>query len=256
MHLLQLIFAWSELHLIAKLTVLTIGLVFCEVVNAAQPLTNTDAALADFNAGLEAYKRKDYATAFRELKPLAERGDVRAQDFVEVMYTNGEGVGRDYEEARKWFRMAAAQGDDAATLWLKAIKGKRNTLPTWLLRLSLVQLVKFLMGVVLAFVLVVRACKILEHIPVAAKGRVAVCRTAWIWVVHLGAFALVLLAYLIGAAAAYRVATKLGDSADSALINGFYSWLYVGWKFIAWMTAHRNDPIGQAVTDFCIMMRM
>ena len=81
MHRLQLIFAWSELCLIAKLlSVLMIGLVSCDVVNAAQPLTNTDAAVADFNAGLEAYKRKDYATAFRDLKPLAERGDARAQE--------------------------------------------------------------------------------------------------------------------------------------------------------------------------------
>ncbi len=34
-------------------------------------------ALADFQAGLDAYKRKDYATALREFRPLAEQGKRR-----------------------------------------------------------------------------------------------------------------------------------------------------------------------------------
>ena len=80
-------------------------------------------ALADFNAGLKAYEEKNYATALKEWKPLAERGDARAQNNLGVMYLNGECVRRDYEEARMWLRMADAQGDDTAKLWLKAIEG-------------------------------------------------------------------------------------------------------------------------------------
>ena len=34
---------------------------------------------ADFEKGLDAYKNKDYATALREWKPLAEQGNARAQ---------------------------------------------------------------------------------------------------------------------------------------------------------------------------------
>ena len=34
---------------------------------------------ADFQAGLEAYKRGDYATALEELRPLAEQSDAGAQ---------------------------------------------------------------------------------------------------------------------------------------------------------------------------------
>ena len=88
----------------------------------------------------------DYATAFKELKPLAIVGDPVAranvgymymmglgtpQDYVEamnwsraaadagnaqaqhnvgMMYINGQGVPKDYGEAMKWFRKAAEQG--------------------------------------------------------------------------------------------------------------------------------------------------
>ena len=36
-------------------------------------------AAADFQAGLQAYERKDYATAVKEWQPLAEKGDANAQ---------------------------------------------------------------------------------------------------------------------------------------------------------------------------------
>ena len=35
-------------------------------------------AWADFQAGVAAYDRGDYATAFREMKPLAEQGNASA----------------------------------------------------------------------------------------------------------------------------------------------------------------------------------
>ncbi len=47
---------------------------------------------ADFQAGLEAYKRGDYATALEELRPLAELGLAEAQSMLGVRYENGEGV--------------------------------------------------------------------------------------------------------------------------------------------------------------------
>ncbi len=64
---------------------------------------------ADRKAGLEAYQRKDYATALKEWRPLAERGDAAAQAGIGSMYRFGFGVAQDYVEATKWFRLAAEQ---------------------------------------------------------------------------------------------------------------------------------------------------
>ena len=67
-------------------------------------------AYADFEAGLEAYKRGDYETALREFKPLAEQGIAEAQFNLGVMYVTGQGVPQDNKEAAKWYRLAAEQG--------------------------------------------------------------------------------------------------------------------------------------------------
>ena len=72
------------------------------------------AAWADFQAGVAAYQRGDYATALREFKPLAEQGDALAQFNLGVMYDNGEGVPQDYVEVLKWNRKAAERGNASA----------------------------------------------------------------------------------------------------------------------------------------------
>ncbi len=64
----------------------------------------------DFQAGMEAYKAGDYATALKEWKPSAELGDAYAQYSLGFMYKDGQGVTQDYKEAAKWFRLAAEQG--------------------------------------------------------------------------------------------------------------------------------------------------
>lgn len=40
----------------------------------------------------------------------AERRHAAAQDSLDLMYANGQGVPRDYVKAVKWFRLAAKQG--------------------------------------------------------------------------------------------------------------------------------------------------
>lgn len=65
----------------------------------------------DFEKGLAAYQRGDYATALEEWRPLAEQGNAMTQSNLGVMYGNGQGVPKDYAEALKWYRMAAEQGD-------------------------------------------------------------------------------------------------------------------------------------------------
>ena len=69
---------------------------------------------ADFQKGLDAFDRGDYATALREWKPLAEQGNADAQFNLGLMYRKGEGVLQDYKTAMKWYKLAAEQGHASA----------------------------------------------------------------------------------------------------------------------------------------------
>ena len=69
---------------------------------------------ADFDKGLDAYDRGDYATALREFKPLAEQGDAYAQYNLGVMYDKGIGVPQHHKTAVKWYTLAAKQGNEDA----------------------------------------------------------------------------------------------------------------------------------------------
>jgi len=76
---------------------------------------------ADLASGKRAYEQKDYATAFKELTPLAEQGNADAQLFLGKMYMLGQGVLRDPDQAVKWFKAAAAQDNADAQYFLGAI---------------------------------------------------------------------------------------------------------------------------------------
>ena len=67
-------------------------------------------AWAGWDEAAAAHKRGDYATAIRELRPLAEQGDGDAQFNLGIMYDVGLGVRHDYAEALQWYRKAAEQG--------------------------------------------------------------------------------------------------------------------------------------------------
>src|SRR5687767_6765624 len=75
-------------------------------------------AWADYQAGMEAYGRGDYAKALREWQPLAEQGDASAQFYLGLLYENGDGVSRDFAKARQWYEKAAAQGEAKAQFYL------------------------------------------------------------------------------------------------------------------------------------------
>ena len=61
-----------------------------------------------------AYARGDFAHAIYIVRPLAEEGDARAQFRLGVMYADGIGVDKNYKEAFKWYRLAAATGNSGA----------------------------------------------------------------------------------------------------------------------------------------------
>lgn len=72
------------------------------------------ASAGPYEDGLAAHQRKDYATAMRLFRGLAEKGDARAQYALGLMYANGEGGMQNFAEAAKWWRLAAEQGDSRA----------------------------------------------------------------------------------------------------------------------------------------------
>jgi hypothetical protein len=77
--------------------------------------------LEDGNA---AYKRRDYATAMRILRPLADQGYSKAEVTVGLMYQHNFGVPLDFVTAYMWFGLGAAHGDDFAAFLLKQITSK------------------------------------------------------------------------------------------------------------------------------------
>jgi TPR repeat protein len=86
-------------------------------------------AWADYQAGMDAYNRGDYATALREWRPLAELGIAPAQFNLGLLYANGQGVAQDYVQARQWYEKAAIQGDALAQLNLGVIYGNGIGVP-------------------------------------------------------------------------------------------------------------------------------
>ena len=64
----------------------------------------------DFEKGLAAAIKGDYAAALRVWRPLAEQCDADAQYNLGVMYENGRGVTQDYKESVRLYGLAAAQG--------------------------------------------------------------------------------------------------------------------------------------------------
>ena len=73
-------------------------------------LSSTEGWSADFQKGLDAFKRGDFVTAIREWEPLAKQGNARAQNNLGSMYGLGEGVLHNDKTAIKWYRLAADQG--------------------------------------------------------------------------------------------------------------------------------------------------
>lgn len=66
-------------------------------------------AWADLESGRAAFDAGDYATAKRDLAPLAGGGDAEAQYLTGLMFMHGAGEAQDFAQAVAWFRKAAAR---------------------------------------------------------------------------------------------------------------------------------------------------
>jgi uncharacterized protein len=84
-------------------TALVAGVLAVSVVGGTAAADPLDTAAA-------AHDKGDYATAVRDLRPLAEQGLAAAQYDLGLMYNNGQGVPQDDTQAFSWYQKAANQG--------------------------------------------------------------------------------------------------------------------------------------------------
>ena len=86
-----------------------------------------------------AFFKRDYSTAFKEFKPLAEQGNAEAQFSLGLMYEHAFGVRRDNAEAVKWYRKAAEQGQKEAqfSLGVMYYVGKQGYSESFLSEMSM-----------------------------------------------------------------------------------------------------------------------
>jgi TPR repeat protein len=71
--------------------------------------------------GMAAYNRGDYMPAIRLFRPLAEKGNAKAQNVLGVVFRKGEGVPKNSVRAHMWFSFAAARGDANAKAELRDV---------------------------------------------------------------------------------------------------------------------------------------
>lgn len=92
----------------------------CIVVALA--LLTAGSAYADFQAGLQAYNNKDFATAVSTWEKEASTGDLNSQYNLGVLYETGvDGYPKDLSIAYSWYRLAASQDVGAAEKALERI---------------------------------------------------------------------------------------------------------------------------------------
>ena len=77
----------------------------------------------------DAYTRGNYISAVNTLRPLALRGNARAQALLGFLYENGFGVPQAYDAAADLYQRAAGQGDVFAQARLGLIYDKGHGVP-------------------------------------------------------------------------------------------------------------------------------
>ncbi len=105
--------------------VLSVFLSACTSVHAAENNKKNGIEFAD---GLATYIEKDYAKAFSITRPLAEAGDMFAQDLLAAMHHYGKGTEKDMAQAIHWYRQAAEQGHEQAGLELTGLLPRHQDL--------------------------------------------------------------------------------------------------------------------------------
>jgi len=74
----------------------------------------SSSAWADFKKGVAAYEAGDVASAFKEFRASAEKGDADSQYNLGLMYEQGIGISKDETQAVGWYRKSSEQGNSNA----------------------------------------------------------------------------------------------------------------------------------------------
>jgi TPR repeat protein len=69
------------------------------------------ASLDDLSQGLDAYQVRNFDEALKHFRQAAADGSSDAQLHLGAMHFNGHGVAQDRDEAARWFHKAAVQGN-------------------------------------------------------------------------------------------------------------------------------------------------
>lgn len=93
---------------------LAVSALFCVFVAPAWANQHDIPARVSLQAGLDAYKRGDYAATLKEIGPLAKRGSIEAQYLLGVMLVEGRGVAKDPVMALAWLTCATARREGTA----------------------------------------------------------------------------------------------------------------------------------------------
>lgn len=96
---------------LGRFSLCTFTILLCSLLSAAGDLASAKLA----------YEAEDYATAFKELTPLAEQGNADAQFILGKMYFMGRGVLKDPDQAMKWLEASGTQGNADAQFFLGSI---------------------------------------------------------------------------------------------------------------------------------------
>jgi TPR repeat protein len=91
------------------------------LILAAQILGIRGVLAGPWEDGMAAYNRGDYVPAIRLFRPLAEKGNPKAQSVLRVMYRRAQGGARNSAHAFVWFSLAAARGDSKAKAELRDV---------------------------------------------------------------------------------------------------------------------------------------
>ena len=110
----------NRLARLLLIAILALGAPPAALAHGRDAVPSDAARLEQYRTGLAAYLKRDYATALKQWRPLAERQkeSAAAQLFLGFMYANGQGVAKDAGTAGDWYRRAAEQDHALAQMRL------------------------------------------------------------------------------------------------------------------------------------------
>ena len=104
---------------------LLIGLVACLLLQACAQTGGSSA----LRKGQAEFSGQNYRMAFKDLLPLAQKGNSQAQYAIGYMYYNGLGIGKDFRMAEFWLHKSSVQGSPLASKALAMIDKAKASEP-------------------------------------------------------------------------------------------------------------------------------